>query len=236
MRERPWRIQKVNRLVADPLYAGCFYFNRHDSRTRRERPQPEWISVSVPAVIDAAIFERAAKRRVSCDPKAASPRAVSSPAPLAGLLKCGDCGAGMTQASGKSGRHRYYKCTSRINRDVEGCTSKNLPREQTDALVLNALRERVCTPKRVTIMLNELLHQQQQVQTAEDARLITLRKELDRATTGLDRLYQAVEDGALSIDETLRTRSQKLHARRREVLTEMAKLRPPGACRAPGER
>ncbi|MCC7487748.1 MAG: zinc ribbon domain-containing protein [Burkholderiales bacterium] len=131
----------------------------------------------------------------------------------------------MTQASGKSGRYRYYKCTSRINRDVEGCASKNLPREQTDALVLNALCERVFTPRRVSRMLNELLHRQQQAQTAEDARLITLRKELDRATTGLDRLYQAVEDGALSIDETLRTRSQKLQARRSEVLTEMAKLR-----------
>ena len=32
MRGRPWRIQKVNRLLADPLYAGCFYFNRRDSR------------------------------------------------------------------------------------------------------------------------------------------------------------------------------------------------------------
>ena len=91
--------------------------------------------------------------------------------------------------------------------------------------VLGALSERVFTPKRVSLMLNELLHRQQQAQTAEDARLITLRKELDRATTGLDRLYQAVEDGALSIDETLQTRAQKLKARRSEVLTEMAKLR-----------
>ena len=44
-------------------------------------------------------------------------------------------------------------------------------------------------------------------------------------TTGLDRLYQAVEEGALSIDETLRTRTQKLKARRSEVLTEIAKLK-----------
>ena len=225
MRGRPWRIQKVNRLLADPLYAGCFYFNRRDSRTRKERPQPEWIAVSVPAIIDAGIFERAAKRRASCDPKAVPARVVSSPAPLVGLLKCGDCGAGMTQATGKSGRYRYYKCTTRMARDVDACTAKNLPREQTDALVLSALSERVFTPKRVSLMLNELLHRQQQAQTAEDARLITLRKELDRATTGLDRLYQAVEDGALSIDETLQTRAQKLKARRSEVLTEMAKLR-----------
>ena len=225
MRGRPWRMQKINRLLADPLYAGCFYFNRRDSRTRKERPQPEWIAVAVPAIIDAGTFERAAKRRASCSPKAVPPRVVSSPAPLVGLLKCGHCGAGMTQASGKSGRYRYYKCTTRLAKSVDACTAKNLPREQTDAMVLDALSERVFTPKRVSLMLNELLRHQQQAKTAEDARLITLTKELERATTGLDRLYQAIEEGAVSIDETLRTRTQKLKARRCEVLTEMAKLK-----------
>ena len=110
-------------------------------------------------------------------------------------------------------------------RDVHACTAKNLPREQTDGLVLRALSEKVFTPKRVSLMLNELLRHQRQAKTAEDARLITMKTELDRATTGLDRLYKAVEEGALSIDETLRTRTQKLKARRSEVLTEMAKLK-----------
>jgi hypothetical protein len=53
MRRRPWRIQKVNRLLSDPIYAGCFYFNRWDSKTRKERPKSEWIAVALPAIIDA---------------------------------------------------------------------------------------------------------------------------------------------------------------------------------------
>jgi site-specific DNA recombinase len=170
-------------------------------------------------------FEQATQRRANCNPNATPPRVVSSPAPLVGLFRCGHCGAGMTQASGKSGRYRYYKCTTRFNKNVDACTARNLPREHTDRMMLAALSERVFTPKRVSIMLNELLRHQQQAKTAKDARLITLKKELDRATAGLDRLYQAVEEGALSIDETLRTRTQKLKARRSEVLTEMAKLR-----------
>ena len=225
MRGRPWRMQKVNRLLSDPLYTGCFYFNRHDSKTRKERPQPEWIAVPVPAIIDAGTFERTAQRRASNHPNATPPRVVSSPAPLVGLLKCGHCGSGMTQATGKSGRYRYYKCTTRLAKNVDACTAKNLPREQTDAMVLAALSERVFTPPRVALMLNALLRHQQQAKTAEDARLLTLRKEHDRVTVGLDRLYQAVEEGALSIDETLRSRSQALKARRSEVLTEMAKLK-----------
>ena len=79
----------------------------------------------------------------------------------------------MTQATGKSGRYRYYKCTTRRAKNIDACTAKNLPREQTDHVVLAALSERVFTPKRVSIMLNELLRHQQQAKMAEDASLIT---------------------------------------------------------------
>jgi len=110
-------------------------------------------------------------------------------------------------------------------KNVHACNARNLPREQTDSLVLSALAERVFTPKRVSLMLNELIRHQQQAKTAENARLLTLKKELDQATAGLDRLYQAIEQGAIAIDETLRARTQKLKARRSEILTEMAKLK-----------
>ncbi len=225
MRGRPWRIQKINDLLADPLYTGCFYFNRRDSRTQKVRPYSDWIAVNIPAMIDAGTFARVAQRRASCNPKAVPPRVVSSPAPLVGLLKCGHCQSSMTQATGKSGRYRYYKCTTRMAKNVHACTAKNLPREQTDSLVLSALAERVFTPKRVALMLSELIRHQQQAKTAENARLLTLKKELDQATAGLDRLYQAIEQGAIAIDETLRSRTQKLKARRSEILTEMAKLK-----------
>ena len=225
MRGRPWRIQKINDLLADPLYCGCFYFNRRDSRTHKIRPKPEWIAVSIPAIIDAGTFERAVKRRESANPKNAPPRATASPAPLVALLKCGHCGAAMTQATGKSGRYRYYKCTTRMAKAVDACRTKNLPRDATDSQVLGALSERVFTPKRVSLMLNELLRHQQQAKTAENARLITLKKDLDQATAGLDRLYQAIERGAITIDDTLRMRTEKLKARRSEILTEMAKLK-----------
>ncbi|MGH6890991.1 MAG: zinc ribbon domain-containing protein, partial [Dongiaceae bacterium] len=76
-------------------------------------------------------------------------------------LRCGHCGAGMAQASGKSGRYRYYKCTTKLNKNVAGCHSRNLPREVTDRLVLSVLSDRIFTPPRVTMFettpLNQLL-------------------------------------------------------------------------------
>ena len=46
--------------------------------------------------------------------KAGPRRAMASPEPRVGLLRCGHCRAGMTHATGRSGRYRDCKCTSRI--------------------------------------------------------------------------------------------------------------------------
>ena len=224
MRGRLWRAQKVNSVLSDPVYTGCLYFNRRDSKTLRTKPQTEWIAVDVPAIIGADIYERVENKRSACDPKMHAPRALSSRAPLVGLLKCGHCGAGMAQMSGKSGHYRYYKCTKRLNKGNSRCDSRNLPREHTDALVLDALAKRVFTPERVKLMLQELTTRRRAARTVEDARLLQLRKELDRTKKGLDRLYEAVEQGHLPTDDTLRSRAQKLQAQRNETLLEMAKL------------
>jgi DNA invertase Pin-like site-specific DNA recombinase len=225
MRGRPWRAQKVNEILSDTAYHGCFHFNRRDSKTGRVRPQIDWIVVEVPRIVSADAWERAANRRASCDPKMHPPRAASSPAPLVGLLRCGHCGAGMAQASGKSGRYRYYKCTTRLNKGITRCDSRNLPRENTDRQVLAALSERVFTPTRVSLMLKELASRRRAARTVDNGQLLHLRRELDNATTGLQRLYEAVEAGALSKSDTLRARVHKLEARRSDVLIHIAKLK-----------
>jgi hypothetical protein len=113
--------------------------------------------VSVPAIVDAETFERAAKRRESSHPKAGPRRAMASPTPLVGLPKCGHCRAGMAQATGKAGRYRYYKRTTRTAKAADAYTAQNLPRDQTDAMVLQVFSGKVFTAKRVSLMLNELL-------------------------------------------------------------------------------
>ena len=106
----------------------------------------------------------------------------------------------MAQASGKSGRYRYYKCGTRLGKGINRCDSRNLPRDHTDRLVLSALSERVFTPTRVGTMLNELARRRRAARTVENSRLVELRRALDTTKTGLGRLYDAVERGALQED------------------------------------
>src|SRR5207249_7221036 len=84
------------------------------------------------------------------------PRIVGSPTLLTGVLKCGTCGAGTTLATGKGGRYRYYKCNTRIGQGRTLCSARSIPMERLDATVLEALADRVFTPKRVRVMLAEL--------------------------------------------------------------------------------
>ena len=124
MRGKPWNIHKTHTLLSDPLCMGDYFYNMRDSKANKQRPPVEWVKTLIPAIIDAATFERVRAKRASRAPAKKAPRLVSSPTLLTGLLKCGVCGAAMTLVTGKSGRYKYYKCTSRHSQGNHACTSK----------------------------------------------------------------------------------------------------------------
>ena len=79
------------------------------------------MKLTVEPIIDPALFRRVQLRRGARAPAVVAPRVVSSPTLLTGLLKCACCGAGMTLATGKGGRYRYYKCNTRIGKGIDYC-------------------------------------------------------------------------------------------------------------------
>ena len=153
------------------------------------------------------------------------PRLVNSPTLLTGLLKCGRCGAGLTIATGKGGKYRYYKCNTRIGKGNHLCTTPAFPMQKMDDMVLSTLADKVFTADRVQIMMQEMRKKQQDSQKDQTAKLKPLQKELDTLKQNSERLFEAVEKGYLPMDETLQHRSHKLQSRRQEVLLEIAGLK-----------
>ena len=80
-------------VLSNETYAGAYRFNRQDARNRRRKPEAEWVTVAVLAIVDEGTFARAAARRRSRAPTQVPPRIVGSPALLTGFLKCGDAAA-----------------------------------------------------------------------------------------------------------------------------------------------
>ena len=225
MRGKPWGIQKVHKLLSDPLYMGAHYFNVIDSKTHTKRPPSEWIKVAVPPIIDAATFEQVRAKCEQRGPSKTPPRRVSSSTLLTGLLKCGVCGGSMTLVTGKSGAYRYYKCTTRQNKGNHACTSDNLSMEALDKLVLNRLAERVFAPDRLQAMIAGLRRRIKSSKTDQQARINELNRQLKHTEERQHRLLDAIESGVVDLDETVQRRAQQLKAAREALLVELAGVR-----------
>jgi site-specific DNA recombinase len=225
MRGKPWTIQKTHKLLSDSLYMGDYYFNVIDSKAAKKRPPEEWIKTAIPPIIDAATFEQVRAKRESRAPDKAPPRRTSSPTLLTGLLKCGVCGASLTLATGKSGRYKYYKCTSRQNKGNHACTSGNLPMEKFDELVLNQLAEKVFAPDRLQAMMTELRKRFKTSKDSQQERINQINRQLKQTDERQHRLLEAIETGTIELDEVTQRRAQQLKASREALLIDLAGVR-----------
>ena len=227
-RGQNWTKNKVHQMLTHSAYRGEYVFNRSHYKTGEVKSQSEWISIAVEPIIDPATFEQVRMLRASRAPDKVPPRSVNSPTLLTGLLKCGCCGAGMTLATGKGGRYRYYKCQNRIAKDNNLCGSANIPMERLDELVLKALSEKVFTPVRLKSMLAEARKHRQDSRSGHDAELKQLTKRLNVIKSSTERLFEAVEGGYLPLNAALTERSRKLEADRQATLIEIAGLKREG--------
>jgi site-specific DNA recombinase len=225
LRGQKWTKNKVHQLLSNSVYQGEYVFNRVNGKTRQAKPETEWVRMAVEPIIDAATFAQVRERRAARTPVKVPPRLVNSPTLLTGLLKCGTCGAGMTLATGKGGKYRYYKCQSRIAKGNGTCNSGNIPTEKLDDLVLKALSEKVFTPIRLKAMIGEARKHLHDSRSGNEVELKRLTKELSDLKKRSDKLLEAVETGYLPLDATLRQRAHTLQARRQELLLEIAGLK-----------
>ncbi len=225
MRGSPWTLQKIHSMLSDPTYMGDYYFNMRDSKNKVMRPVEEWVKTAIPAIIDAATFERVRAKREERAPNKTPPRRVSSPTLLTGLLKCGICGHAMTLVTGKGGRYRYYKCTSRHTQGNHACTSGNLPMEKLDGLVLAQLADKVFAPERLQVMMTELRKRIKSSKDGQQERINEINRQIRKTEERQSRLLEAIETGTIELDESTQLRAQQLKAAREALFIELAGVR-----------
>ena len=220
-----WRRNTVQSLLSDSAYMGDYVFNKKDMKAQQIKPADQWIQVSIDPIIDRQVFAAVAAKRHQRSPAVTPARVVTTPTLLTGLLRCQNCGASMTTATGKGGRYQYYKCNTRISRGAGACRTPPVNMQKMDDLVLTAFADKVLTPERLKDMLHEMKQHLKQANSGQDETLRTLKKELVELETATNRLYEAVEKGLLPMDHTLTDRAQKHKARREAVMIEISQAR-----------
>ena len=225
LRGAQWTRTRVHSMLSDTAYMGEYVFNKKQIRTRNWKPESEWVRVRLEAIVTPEVFRMVEAKRHQRSPAVTPARIVNSPTLLTGLLRCANCGAGMTLATGKGGKYRYYKCNTRIGKSIGACSTPAVPVAKLDRAVLTALADKVLTPERLKEMLRELKARLRKAQSGQDDQARVLQRELTELEQATNRLYEAVEKGTLPMDDTLTARAQKLKGRRDALLIEMASAR-----------
>ncbi len=224
-RGRPFSTGSVHNLLSATTYYGVHYFNQNDSRNQQPRPPSQWVSFAVPAIVPEEKFNAVRALMQSRDPKRMPPRVANGPTLLAGVVRCGYCGAAMIQNTGKGGRYRYYCCSRKLKEGITSCRGIRMPMERLDDIVVSEVAKRVLEPTRLTEMLEVYIRTGAEREAGNRDRLAKLRRDHEEARASITRLLELVEKGVMDAeDASLRERLTNLKVRRDELGREATEL------------
>ena len=221
-------IGNVHQILTRQTYAGVHYWNRYDSRSQKPRPREDWVAVEAPQIISAAEFARVQEMLKARRPTITAPRIVNSQVLLTNIARCEACGAAMVLSTGKSGRYRYYTCSSARLKGLQACKDRvTVPEQELDTLVLSALAGTLITGERLVGLLREATRHRREMVSQTAVRRQALKTSLKNIDTQLGRLLEAVADGLLPDMAALRSKVDQLNAERDECSRHLALLDAP---------
>lgn len=203
---------RVRWILDNPVYAGYAAIGEELFSGRHEAiiPPDEWHAVH-------------ALRKAE---QGMAPRSKRSTYPLAGLIKCGECGRSMTGRHeraryGDTNRyHRWYICLGRsvVHGGVDACTAGWVREADADAAVLDELKR--LRLQRDTID-SETAAQRAAAEEPPD-QLAKLRKRLANVRRRREKWFKAFEDGDDALETQARDRLRELAEEERQIALAIA--------------
>ena len=227
-------------ILNNELYAGQLVWNRQrfvkDPTTgkRQARPNPPeaWLRQDVPElrIIDETVWDTVKERQATLRPDSDKEPVVSSYMRdrrrprylLSGLVRCGSCGGGYAMIS-----KDQLGCSTARNKGT--CDNRhNIRRDTLEARVLDALRHHLMDPALFAEFCEEFTRELNRLRMAGSASITAARSEVDRIDRELQKILDLYLKDAMSV-ETVKERSHKLEARKRELQAQLERSKEPPA-------
>ena len=222
---RGFRTRRGSTFGVGPLYGiltnrcyatGKWPYGRRNSRAGGLNNPADIIEIDVPTIVPVELFDYVQERLAVHNPKVTPPRAANGPSLLVGLATCASCGAGMTRTgTAKRGKaYSYYSCGGCHAKGKSVCKGRHIPTSKLDRLVTDAVRDKLLTPERLTMILEALIDRQAAKDSSVANRRAALELEIRDIGEKLARLYRAIEEGVAEIDAQLKDRIAALKSAR----------------------
>lgn len=204
LRGRKWHVSNVRDVLTRSTYRGKHLYGVHDVRNGIRRPEEEWQTIDAPVIIPEAEWLEVQAGIARNARHITPPTFVSGPTMLAGIAKCGhpECGHALTIATGKGGRYRYYRCSRRLRRGETACAGTSIRDEKLEAVVIDAMAERLLRPERLQELLANLLDDSSAAVRERQAHLKALRTERTRVEGAIQNMFDFIEQGIVSPRDT----------------------------------
>ena len=217
----------LHKILTNRCYAtGKWPYGVRNSRTGALHDPASVVEIAVPTIIPVELFERVKKRLSQNNPKVTPPRIVNGPTLLTGLAICASCGAGMTR-TGTRRRDRsysYYSCGGCHQKGKSACAGRHIPMSKLDDLVIANVKEHLFAPRRLEVILEGLVAMQALKDGEVQKRRATLEAELADTNDKIGRLYRAIEDDIVGLDDQLKDRIKTLKTQRDIVFATLERI------------
>jgi site-specific DNA recombinase len=192
-------------------------YPRSAKSSQRARPRDEWIEITVPAIVDVSVFERA-QEQLQRNKRLARHGA---PVLLRGLLVCRRCSYALYTTSARTSKQKlyYYRCLGTDGwryPDGPRCNNPPLRADQLDAMVWSQLTRLLEDPDLIRREIESRLDEVRKVRAQSASSTKNLEGELAKLERAIAKLLDAYQEDLVDLDE-LRTRMRRLNAKRAEL-------------------
>ena len=235
LNERGYRTRKgatfgigpVHGILTNRCYAtGKWPYGVRNSKTGQLNDPSKVVEIEVPTIIAMDLFEQVQAKLARNNPKVTPPRTVNGPNLLAGLATCATCGAGMVRTGTACGKrsYTYYSCAGCHQKGKSVCKGRHIPTAKLDNLVVENVKEKLLTPERLSFILEALLERSAAKDVAVAERRRSLDSQVAQAKDKLARLYRAIEEGVVDLDDDLKARIAALKDERDIAIASLERI------------
>lgn len=189
-----WSKSNVALVLKNHAYTGHVMFNRVNHADRVKKPESQWVKTKAhPSIVSEEDFVSAQKLFEARSPMegCGSPH---SKFVFTGMLRCGRCGSAFQteSAKGRGGKiYHYYNCSSA--QKGTGCQHRRIRADELDEWMMDAILNRVFTPKRVRAIMLEIHELKGNWVAERKTRREAIVGEIRDAERRRDRLFEVLE-------------------------------------------
>jgi site-specific DNA recombinase len=214
-----WGKTVIHKMLRNEIYTGNMVWGL---RSKRGLPPVRAENVC-PAIIDQQTFQRVQILLRERSFTKIHPQRISSRYLLSGIARCGHCGKSLIGLQAKSGRFAYYVCGTLVRKGARSCPSRYLNAKKLEELVTDKIKGHVLTPSNLTRLAKMVTEELNTNVATYETEIGTIDSAIIDVASRLDRLYDALETGKISLDllapriRELKEREDKLQERKSEL-------------------